>query len=182
MEENLRLIPSFAGMMANALKSCCGSCARYTVVNATNNQSSLRSLAKSGSADIFFPVLGETSASSVHGFHFVPILFLTGGTLLYVQDKSGKAFASKLLEGVFEVWPLVTIALLLALIAGSIIWLMVSYCNVFKSLNHFTCGINYEDKMGKIRPSIRKVRKPKELQTVIYSLYSKNFRISILLI
>ena len=112
--------------MDTALKRCCGSCANFSYVHTVYDQGTLNSLAGLGAADILFPALGEVTESSLHGSHFIPLLFLPGGSMLYVQDKSGKAYANRLLKGVFEIWPLVTISLLLAFVAGAVIWLMVS--------------------------------------------------------
>ena len=117
--------------MEQALKLCCGNCANFSNVYNVSNQSMLTYLARRRSADILFPVLGETTASSVDGSHYIPLLYLPGGSLLFVQDKGGKAIIGRLINGVLAFWPLITISMLLAFIAGVIIWLMVSPFLIF---------------------------------------------------
>ena len=116
------------------MMSCCGSCTNFSYAKTVSNPDALLQLASNGSADILFPVLGETTSSSIHGAFYVPLIFIPGGTLLYIRDLSAKAVASQLIEAVFQIWPLITIALLLALVAGVVIWFMVCKSVLFFTL------------------------------------------------
>ena len=129
--QNVCIRFSLIDVIDKMMKSCCGSCANYSITTIVSDPDSLSHLAKNGSADLVYPVLGETTSSSVHGSSFVPLKFIPGGTLLYIKDQSAKTFISELTKAVLEVWPLVIVSLLLAFVAGVIIWFMVCRLNRF---------------------------------------------------
>ena len=74
---------------------------------------------------IIFPIFGETDAEKLYGMFFAPMYSLEEGVFMTIKTKSSETL-NTLLLGIFSLFPLLIICLLMALIAGFIGWLLVS--------------------------------------------------------
>ena len=105
INENFRLL------LNQTLKQCCG---RKGVMQIKQTMS----LAE---ADFVYPVYGDARSELAYGFYFVPLIHPPG--VFYVTVR--KYFSlSHLVAQCLQLWPLLVTCILLAFVAGYIIWLL----------------------------------------------------------
>ena len=76
-----------------------------------------------------FPVLGPTDGDTddtLYGYYFTPMYPLEGAVFLTKKAESEDTL-NALLDGIFGLFPLLLICLLLAFLAGFVGWLMVCF-------------------------------------------------------
>ena len=119
--------------MSNLVRDTCGYCEEYR-----NHTTSLIPLASNKSLEepVTFPVTltqpyGDTAYSK-----FVPVVSVPG--MIVVRRKSiyNSQFLTKVTaNSVFDAWPVIVITLVMTLLAGIVVWILVSY--VLKGLCHY---------------------------------------------
>ena len=110
------------------LDICCGKCAKRKIVDTVSDLSkvSVESLA---SSDFIFPFLGPISADRLHGFHFIPMFDAPSCIYITMKKQSPKDTLFNLIQACAELWPLLLICLLMALISGFVAWLFETWNN-----------------------------------------------------
>ena len=146
------------------LKDCCDGCAQYNTSNTIKYMSRVK-YAAIMSSDIVFPVISRSSVKSLYGYHFLPVL--DAPTAYYITKKTTKIQTTQnIINACKNLWPLLTICLLLALISGFIAWIMENEVNEEEFPKPFHIGlfegfwwsfvsmttVGYGDKAPKSRP------------------------------
>ncbi|XP_066913600.1 uncharacterized protein [Clytia hemisphaerica] len=93
--------------------------------------------------ELVFPVLGPTNGDTndtLYGYYFTPMYPLEGAIFLTKKAESDDTL-SALLDGIFGLFPLLIICLLLAFLAGFVGWLMESRSNTEEFRKPFIHGI-----------------------------------------
>ena len=93
------------------------------------------------SADILIPVIAKSSnVQEMFGFHFIPV-FEIPSAYYFTLKESKKKLAVKLVMSCLNLWPLLVICLLMALISGCIAWIIEKWENVKEFPRPFLVGI-----------------------------------------
>ena len=97
---------------------CCGSCRNHhtttTSTNTTINELTRDILNQS---NIVYPVLGVGGATRLYGYHYIPLIKLAAGYYVSKAPTSEEVMTN-LIVACLNLWPLLLVMLLLALIAG----------------------------------------------------------------
>ena len=104
------------------LSKCCGDCSYEKTIVEDINILLANHSAMLKSSDIIYPVFGSQSSSQLYGFWFIPFMEAPPG-LYIVKRKADLEIALQIIKDIISVWPLITILLSLALLAGFVIWL-----------------------------------------------------------
>ena len=124
-------------IMSRLLDECCGMCAKTRKVYLNTSSLNLQVLA---SSDFVFPVIGDLKISEMYGFHFVPIF--EASSAYYVTLKpSSESTLCRLVNSCLNLWPLLVISLLLAVVAGFPIWCLDTYFNKEEFPRSFFIGL-----------------------------------------
>ena len=120
---------------------CCGGCLpRMQSVNYSNPYEFADALNNDTvTATITFPVLGRIHTEKLLGHYFVPFYKMSVLTVI-TKPKGFEELMKELISSCLKLWPLLSICLIMALIAGFFMWIMVIFCFcisdfAFKSLN-----------------------------------------------
>lgn len=99
----------------NYVKICCGHCSRINVLNVFND--SLSITPKSiNTSHFLYPFLGSINDQFVNGYRFIPVMHVPKTYYITVLSKV------TVFQSLFQLYPLVTVCLLLGLLAGFICW------------------------------------------------------------
>ena len=93
-----------------------------------------------GNYDLVFPVLAKSSLPKVDGFYFQPI-YDAPGVYYFTEGISSVKMSQKLLLACQNLWPLLTICLLLAVISGGIAWSIETWANEGEFPRPFHVGL-----------------------------------------
>ena len=117
----------FTTLIKQMFYHCCGSCVRTTIVNNFTDVTAITPSSIS-SSHIIYPILGCMDAKSLFGYNFIPLWDAPGA--YYITKERTKAMViRRLVLSCGNLWPLLVIMLLMALIAGFIIWLIETWIN-----------------------------------------------------
>ena len=126
----------------NILSICCGDCTNKEKVKEVED---ITAVLANGSAllkssDIIYPVFGRQTATKVYGIRFIPLMRVPPG--LYITRKKTQAENGKeLLLNAFNLWPLIVILHVFALLAGFLVWLFESWTNREEFSRSFVHGV-----------------------------------------
>ena len=70
----------------------------------------------------------------MHGFYFIPVLDMPNAFYI-TERKSDRVRTIEMIEGVLKLYPLLIICLLMAFIAGGVIWVMDTWNNKVQLLS-----------------------------------------------
>lgn len=129
--------------MSDLVRETCGYCKEYS-----NHTTTLIPLASNKSLEetVTFPVtLTQPYGDAAYG-KFIPVVSVPG--LIVVRRKSiyNSQFLTKVTaNSVFDAWPVIVITLVMTLLAGNVMWFLVSYvltglCHC--CLAHFDSSVN----------------------------------------
>ena len=74
-----------------------------------------------------YPVFAYTKSRIVYGHYFIPLLDPPGA--FYITVKSRQEASELISKALNELWPLLVIGLLMAIVAGFVAWLMETWNN-----------------------------------------------------
>lgn len=117
----------YKSLLKQVVSHCCGSCNNIKVIK---NFTAWRYISPTSmnTSNIIFPVLGRVHSTTLYGHHFIPFWDVPGS--FFLTTKHTKADSVKqLLQACANLWPLVVIMILMALIAGFIVWVMETWKN-----------------------------------------------------
>lgn len=132
LTENSNLTGVFPVVLRQMVKSCCQSCLAHksTTVDfqpKSGPRSSLEAVHDGiGNFELSFPVYGSSDQDR-HGalYGYVPVISSPGEA--YVVNRESDVTSTDILVAVvFSCWPLVILSIVFSLLAGIIIWLLVS--------------------------------------------------------
>ena len=105
------------------LTKCCGTCAKYEVIN---NFSNITEVTPSliNSSDFIFPFLASATTKELHGFYFLP--YINAPIALYITRRDEEIM---LFKSILRLYPLIIICLLLAFVSGFIAWIIETWSN-----------------------------------------------------
>ena len=120
---------------------CCGSCQpRIQLVNYSNPYEFADALNNDTvTATITFPVLARINTEKLLGHYFVPFYKMSVLTVI-TKQREFEELMKELISSCLKLWPLLSICIIMALIAGFFMWIMVIVCLcisafTFESLN-----------------------------------------------
>lgn len=124
---------SLAESLTKAILQCCGPCTHFHIIHRFQNITELTPHAVRES-DLILPFLALSSTRELHGYNFIPFIDITDA--LYITEQR----QLRLFQSILELYPLMIICLLLALIAGYIIWLLETWYNEEEFPRDFLIG------------------------------------------
>lgn len=124
----------------NMVNFCCGKCASMRTVKKYHDVSDM-SMEDISNSDFVFPFLGSVSAEQFYGFHFIPIFNTPSAQYITMKKISPKEMLFKLILSCAELWPLLLICLLMALISGFVAWLLETWQNQEEFPRPFPIGL-----------------------------------------
>ena len=109
-------------IFSNALRTCCGKCKSLENYpsRTVHSQQFSRSLVNASS--FVFPVLGYHNLNNMYGYRYVPILELSNGYFI-TRAQTPEQIVDRVMKSCASLWPLLLIMLLLAVVAGFLVWL-----------------------------------------------------------
>merc|ERR1712048_311634 len=114
--------------ISDMLERCCGPCTKYFIHSLYKPLSEINET-QFNSLDIIYPVPSSSkSLTEVHGFYFIPVLDMPNAFYI-TERKSDRVRTIEMIEGVLKLYPLLIICLLMAFIAGGVIWVMDTWGN-----------------------------------------------------
>ena len=126
--------------VSDMLYHCCGECAKYYQIYVFTDVSYVNK-SLMNSADILIPVIAKSSnVQEMFGFHFIPV-FEVPSAYYFTLKESKRVMAVKLVMSCLNMWPLLVICLLMALISGFIAWFIERWKNVKEFPRPFLLGI-----------------------------------------
>lgn len=120
-----------------AYPACCGKCAAYKTTNTFHSNDDFFKRVKSpdfNNTNVILPLFGDFSSRLWHGYYFLPLFEVSDAYLVTLPRDSGDLISS-LLSGIYTLWPLLLICLLMAACAGFMGWILVSIFGRFILFN-----------------------------------------------
>lgn len=114
--------------ISNLLHRCCGSCTKYYRMD-LHEPLSQKNISFLQQSDIIYPVPSRSSlVTELHGFHYIPVFNIPSAYYFTIR-KSDKQMTMKMIMDCLDMWPLLVICMLMAIIAGFIGWLIETWAN-----------------------------------------------------
>ena len=108
------------------MHDCCGGCHNITHAKIFTSQEEFADSLNSGydDADMVFPILGTYDTTTISGWYFMPIVNIPRLSLI-TYKKGNREILFDLIYSVLTLWPLLSVCLMMALIAGFFMWITV---------------------------------------------------------
>ena len=108
------------------MHDCCGGCHNITHAKIFRSQEEFADSLNSGydDADMVFPILGTYDTTTISGWYFMPIVNIPRLSLI-TYKKGNREILFDLIYSVLMLWPLLSVCLMMALIAGFFMWITV---------------------------------------------------------
>ena len=123
------------------LMKCCGDCT-YTETQVEDINTVLTddsTLLKS--SDIIYPVFGLQTSTRLYGFWFIPFMQVSPG-LYILKQKSHENITADIMESITNLWTLIVILVIFALLSGFMIWLFETWTNPENFSQSFAAGLS----------------------------------------
>ncbi|XP_065070746.1 uncharacterized protein LOC135695552 [Rhopilema esculentum] len=132
------------------IKDCCGSCSRGHGSSdiiwekpadlKKKSMSKMKEQLEIGSFDLSFPIEGSKTSEYYSSSHlFIPIVDSPGYALLVKSNNDGQA--SVIFDSILNGWPILVLTVVMAVLAGMIMWMLDTYWNEEQFPRSFTEGI-----------------------------------------
>lgn len=118
------------------VEQCCGSCTKFSEVKHYANITEVTPASLSES-DFSILFLTSSASTSLYGHHFIPVIYAP--SIYYITPKD-EPIIKRLVTSCLNLYPLIIICLLLAVIAGFVAWLMETWNNEDEFPREFLCG------------------------------------------
>lgn len=128
---------STANILESMLQKCCGRCIKLNHTNMFKNISEMSKELVEGS-DFILPFVGKSSAKTLYGYHFIPIV--DAPSVFYFTPKH-RTVMGELIIGCLNLYPIIIVCLLMAVISGFVIWLIETRNNQTHFPRSFVKGI-----------------------------------------
>lgn len=123
----------------NMMRDCCRGCADVCPTEILTYMSKINAT-NIAHKDIVFPIIAKESRQRLHGFYFLPISQVPKAYLITMK-LSKKVMTDRLVTSCSNLWPLLTICLLMACISGFIAWLVETPFNEGEFPRPFRIGL-----------------------------------------
>lgn len=120
-------------ILENVIDRCCGKCAKIDSLKRIKDISKLNP-PSDNSSDFIFPVLAEEGDVRKFGYYFIPYLDMKSA--MYIT----KDIRTTALSNILKLYPLVVIALFMAIISGFVIWALETKKNKEEFPRNFLIG------------------------------------------
>lgn len=94
-----------------------------------HNDSAMR-MNITSSAHISFPLSRRNKELKYQGT-YMPLLYIPGLLIMSKNESSVEKYARVVAGSIYDIWPVIVINMVLTLLAGTIIWLLVSQSFIF---------------------------------------------------
>ena len=128
---------STAGLLEGILLKCCGRCTNITIVKEFVNITEVP-LSTLNTSHFTLPFLGKSSATTLYGYHFIPIVDVP--STFYFTPKH-HTIIEGIVIGCLNFYPLIILCLLVAVISGFIVWCMETWSNQEQFPRPFLSGL-----------------------------------------
>ena len=128
---------STAGLLEGILLKCCGRCTNITLVKEFVNITEVP-LSTLNTSHFTLPFLGRSSATTLYGYHFIPIVDVPN--TFYFTPKH-RTIIESLVIGCLNLYPLIILCLLMAVISGFVVWCAETWSNQEQFPRHFLSGL-----------------------------------------
>ena len=118
---------------------CCGTCTKSVIVN-NFTQTNTMNLSSINSSHFVFPIRGNSALKKLYGFHYIPIIEVPP-TFLITKRVHSEEILEHLVVSCSELWPLLLMCILMAIIAGFPVWLIETWINKDEFPRSFLIGI-----------------------------------------
>lgn len=123
---------STSQLLENMLMKCCGQCIHIHLGKQLMNVSEI-TFQSMNESDFILPFLAQSSARMLHGFYFIPLIDAPN---LFLFTTKYTTLMEDLILGCLRRYTIIVLCLLVAFIAGFIIWIMETWSNE----SHFPRG------------------------------------------
>ena len=108
---------------------CCGGCQPGMQLKNYSNPYEFADALNNGTvtATIIFPVLARMHTEKLMGHYFVPFYKMSVLTVI-TKPREFEELMKELISSCLKLWPLLSICIIMALIAGFFMWIMVIFC------------------------------------------------------
>ena len=126
-------------ILARMVRNSCGTCRGYKTWDISYTINATKSITEPdirNKVDFRFPVRMAVGKTKYRGIHtYVPLITVPGVALM-TRKKTPSAYARDLGRSLFECWPIFAVSFAMAILAGIVIWFVVSdaQANVKKTL------------------------------------------------
>lgn len=114
---------STAELLESMIKKCCGKCTRIKLEKQFLNISET-SFAAFNNSDFILPFIGRSTAKSLYGYLFIPIVDVPNVFLFTPKHRS---IIEELILGCLNLYPMIVLCLLMAAISGFIVWILETW-------------------------------------------------------
>ena len=114
-------------LVSEMLRQCCGECGQFQL-NEITDEISHMDMNDLEQSDIIFPFVGRESLRELYDYHYIPI-FQLPGAYYFTLEMTEKELAVIIISGCLNLWPLLFICVLWAIIAGFFVWLCETWHN-----------------------------------------------------
>lgn len=121
----VKIEPYSTMIVRDVLRTCCGKCAKVSVVETFQNINQVPANTENAS-DFIFPILGRSSAQRLYGYYFIP---LVEPPSIYYFTAIEEDVVIELIKCCFDMWPLLLICVILIAISGFIGWCLETSSN-----------------------------------------------------
>ena len=128
---------STANLLEKIVHKCCGHCVNFTYINFFKNITEV-TLHSINTSDFIMPFVAKSSAVSLYGYHFIPLVDVP--TAFYITPKNKSVLESLILK-CLNLYPLIVICLLMAIISGFIAWSLETWYNKEEFPRTFLTGL-----------------------------------------
>lgn len=128
---------STSHILESMIRKCCGPCVSITDGSLFLNISEI-TFSKVNSSDFIFPFLAKSSAVSLYGYHFVPIIDVP--TIFYFTPRY-RSLIGQLVVDCLKLYPLIVVSLLMAVISGFVVWSLETWSNEEEFPRQFLSGL-----------------------------------------
>lgn len=113
-------VPPFstAGLLESIIQKCCGNCTKYMYFRDFRNITEV-SLASMNGSDFIMPFLGKSSSETLYGYYFLPLVDVPS---VFYFTPMHRSILVDLIIRCLNLYPLIVVCLLMAVISGFIAW------------------------------------------------------------
>lgn len=108
--------------LSEIIKICCGHCAQFRVLNFFDNITQVN-VSTMKTSHLVYPFLARSDKKQLHGRYFIPVV--KAPISFYITERND----SPMFRSIFELYPLLIICILMAIISGFIAWITETWSN-----------------------------------------------------
>lgn len=124
---------SLASVITDLLTTTCGTCEEHNDTKLVSTDSALEE-------QISFPVTKTQAFGDTDYSKFIPVISVPGIVVIEKKKGTDSGLLTKVVaNSIFHSWPIFVLTMVTALLAGIIIWILVSYCGLILTFHSQQC-------------------------------------------